>query len=75
MSIVCMREEHELYYNVEDFYYTKLSHAGQWNMPIQHPFQATLIACFFSGTILVPILYGMIYRWIIYVKDQSLMQQ
>ena len=70
---VCMRESHEFYYNIEDFYSHKwsntLAETEQWNLPFQHPFHATIIACFYSGTILVPILYGKIYRLTIYVLD------
>ena len=67
MLIVCMQEEHEFYYNLEDFYSpTSSDHTatetGQWSLSIFHPFHATIIVCFFSGTILVPILYGRIYR-------------
>ena len=63
---VCMREEHEYFYNSEDFYAPKLSRSlaetEYWNLPIKHPFLATILVCFYSGTILVPILYGIIYR-------------
>ena len=61
--LVCMGKKHEYYYNTDDFY-TSIATArrGLWNLPIYHPFHVTILACFFSGIVLVPVLYGIIYR-------------
>ena len=59
--LVCMQDEHKFYYNVEDFY-SKISRRNYFLLPNLHPFKITIIVCFFSGTILVPILYGRIYK-------------
>ena len=57
-----MGEEQEFYYNFEDFYIS--SERVLWDLSLYHPFHATIIACFFAGTILVPLLYALIYRWL-----------
>ena len=59
--LVCMQVEHKFYYNVEDFYST-ISRRNYFLLPNLHPFKVTIIVLFFSGTFLVPILYGRIYK-------------
>ena len=55
-----MGKEQEFYYDFEDFYIS--SERVLWDLSLYHPFHATIIACFFAGTILVPLLYALIYR-------------
>ena len=58
-----MGQEHEYYYDVDDFYtHISTDGSGLWKLPLYNPFFVTTVACFFSGIVIVPILYGMIYR-------------
>ena len=57
-----MGQEHEYYYDVDDFYTPISTGRGLWKLSLYNPFYVTTVACFFSGIFLVPILYGKIYR-------------
>ena len=59
---VCSGREHEFFYNPQDFYEDVPLISNYWRLQYFHPFRVFIWVTFFSGIILTPCLYALIYR-------------